>query len=133
MHDRKLVSCDELKADDRVAPIMVFQDQIAISGSEVHDVVTLCVANSESEDVAVALGLGPKDYTTNPIDVRVTSERPQRGITRLNTESVLTLHARELERINDQLVQEIAERQQSEAIARYIAQHASLRGLANRF
>jgi len=94
--------------------------------------VIMVTAKVESGDVALALELGANDYITKPIDFRVAWARIQSQLARLKAERALTQHAQKLERINRQLEHEIAERQQSEAIVRHMAQHDSLTELANR-
>lgn len=94
--------------------------------------VIMVTAKVEGEDVALALELGANDYITKPIDFRAAWARVQSQLARLKAERALVQHLEKLESINRQLEHEIAERQQSEAIVRHMAQHDSLTGLANR-
>ena len=92
----------------------------------------MVTAKVESEDVVEALELGANDYVTKPIDFAIASARVQSQVARLKAERAAAHHVQKLERINAQLEHEIAERKQSEAIVRYMAQHDSLTGLGNR-
>lgn len=94
--------------------------------------VIMVTAKIEGEDVALALELGANDYITKPIDFRVASARLQSQLARLKAERALVQHLEKLKSTNLQLEHEIAERQQSEAIVRHMAQHDSLTGIANR-
>jgi diguanylate cyclase (GGDEF)-like protein len=94
--------------------------------------VIMVTAKVESEDVVEALQLGANDYVTKPIDFAIASARVQSQVARLKAERAAAHYVQKLERINAQLEHEIAERKQSEAIVRYMAQHDSLTGLGNR-
>jgi diguanylate cyclase (GGDEF)-like protein len=94
--------------------------------------VIMVTAKVESGDVVEALELGANDYITKPIDVAIALARVQSQLARLKAERALAHHLTKLESINRQLEHEIAERKQSEAIVRYMAQHDSLTGLGNR-
>jgi diguanylate cyclase (GGDEF)-like protein len=106
--------------------------QIRVTHSPSALPVIMITAKVESEDVVEALGLGANDYITKPIDFAITSARVQSQLARLKAERAVAHYVQKLESINHQLEHEIAERKQSEAIVRYMAQHDSLTGLGNR-
>jgi diguanylate cyclase (GGDEF)-like protein len=106
--------------------------QIRANHSPTSLPVIMVTAKVESEDVVRALELGANDYITKPIDFAVASARIHSQLARLKAERALAQHVQKLESINRQLEHEIAERKQSEARVRHMAQHDSLTGLGNR-
>lgn len=94
--------------------------------------VIMVTAKVESDDVVQALNLGANDYITKPVDFPIASARLQSQLARLQAERKLAHYIEKLESANRQLEHEIAERKQSEARIRHMAQHDSLTGLGNR-
>ncbi len=94
--------------------------------------VIMVTAKVESKDIVQALELGANDYITKPIDFSIAFARVQSQLARLQAERALAHHVKKLEHANRQLEYEIAERKQSEARVRYMAQHDALTGLGNR-
>jgi diguanylate cyclase (GGDEF)-like protein len=94
--------------------------------------VIMVTAKTESRDIVGALEIGANDYITKPIDLPIAFARIQSQLARKQTERELAHYVEKLENTNRQLEYEIAERKQSEARVRYLAQHDSLTGLGNR-
>jgi diguanylate cyclase (GGDEF)-like protein len=105
---------------------------IRASHSASHLPVIMVTAKVDTEDVVEALQLGANDYLTKPINFSVAFARVQSQIARKLAERQLADHVQRLEASNQRLENEIAEREQSEARVRYMAQHDSLTGLNNR-
>lgn len=112
--------------------------------------VIMVTAKSQSEDVVQALALGANDYVTKPVDFNVALARVSNQVERKRAEHEarqaaerLRLMNRELESrvhertaslvaANEQLADEIAEREKSQAHNQYLARHDILTGLGNR-
>jgi diguanylate cyclase (GGDEF)-like protein len=112
--------------------------------------VIMVTGKSESASVAEAFTAGANDYVTKPVDflVALTRTNVQLGLKRAeqaarDANETLSQINRELEqrvahrtnellRVNENLRNEIAERERSEAQAYYIAHHDALTGLGNR-
>lgn len=119
-----------------------------------HNAVSLPVimvtARSMSDDVVEALQLGANDYITKPVDFAIAIARVNTQIARRKAEMQMLRAAEELfqskealeervrertsdlMRINEQLKEEIVQRERSEAETRFLALHDGLTGLANR-
>ena len=112
--------------------------------------VVMVTAKVDGSDVAEALAAGANDYITKPVDFAAALARVKMHLERKAAKEALdsandalrelneTLEARiaertaELMRTNEQLKNEIAERERSQAEIHYLAHHDSLTGLANR-
>jgi diguanylate cyclase (GGDEF)-like protein len=112
--------------------------------------VIMVTGKSEGEAVAEAFAAGANDYVTKPVDFAVALARTnaQLGLRRAekaaqdandalrqtneNLEQRIAQRTSELVRANEQLRNEIEERERSEARTYYIAHHDALTGLGNR-
>ncbi len=112
--------------------------------------VIMVTGRAEGEGVAEAFAAGANDYVTKPIDFVVAlarinaqlelkraEEAARRAHETLrqineNLEQCVARRTDELVRANEQLRNEIAERERSEAQTQYIAHHDALTGLGNR-
>lgn len=112
--------------------------------------VIMVTANSQSEGVVDALSRGANDYITKPVDfavalARVTTQlerkRAEEQIHRMNVElsranDVLEHHVadrtQDLVRANQQLRDEMEQRERTQATIAHLAHHDALTGLGNR-
>lgn len=112
--------------------------------------VIMVTARTASDDVVQALQVGADDYITKPVDFAVALARVNTQLTRRRAElEVLRTSAalkqtnealeervqertRDLMRINQQLQEEVAQRQLSEEAIKFLAHHDALTGLPNR-
>ena len=112
--------------------------------------VIMVTARAMSDDVVQALQIGADDYITKPVDFAVALARVNTQIARRRAEQQVLKAAealykskevleervrertRDLVRINEQLKDEIIQRERSEAETKYLAHHDALTGLANR-
>ena len=112
--------------------------------------VIMVTANSQSEGVVDALSRGANDYITKPVDfavalARVTTQlerkRAEEQIHRMNVElsranDVLEHHGADrtqnLVRANQQLRDELEQRERTQATIAHLAHHDALTGLGNR-
>ncbi len=94
--------------------------------------VIMVTGNNQSADIVQALEMGANDYVAKPIDFAVALARVNAQVERKRTSASLALANATLSRTNEQLKDEIANRQRSEARTQYLAYHDSLTGLANR-
>lgn len=112
--------------------------------------VIMVTARAMSDDVVQALQYGADDYITKPVDFAVALARVNTQIARRRAEQQVLKAAealykskevleervrertRDLVRINEQLKDEIVQRERSEAETKYLAHHDALTGLANR-
>ena len=112
--------------------------------------VIMVTARTQSEDLVAALGEGADDYITKPVDFAVALARVKTQLARRNAELRVLIAAQtvqksnevledrvqertaQLVQINEQLKNEIVQREKSEAESKYLAYHDALTGLANR-
>ena len=94
--------------------------------------VIMVTANSQSADIVEALELGANDYVAKPVDFAVALARVNAQVGRKRANEALALANAALMRSNEQLRNEIAGRQRSEAQTQYLAHHDALTGLGNR-
>jgi diguanylate cyclase (GGDEF)-like protein len=112
--------------------------------------VIMVTAKTDGSDVAEALRAGANDYITKPVDFTAALARVNMQLDRSRAKQQLKQANAELRELNDtleqriterttdlvlsneQLKNEIAERERSQAEIHYLAHHDSLTGLANR-
>ncbi|MGH6716041.1 MAG: putative bifunctional diguanylate cyclase/phosphodiesterase [Bradyrhizobium sp.] len=112
--------------------------------------VIMVTAKSESANIVDALELGANDYVTKPVDFAVALARVNTQIGRRRAEQEVVAANDQLRQVNEdleqrveertkclidanqQLKQEIANREELQARSQYLAYHDSLTGLGNR-
>jgi PleD family two-component response regulator len=110
----------------------------------------MVTAKNQSEDIVEALALGANDYISKPVDfpvalARVNTQlerkRSEEKIQQMNEalcwaneelESRVADRTKELFEANQQLRNEMEQRERSQATIRYLAHHDALTGLGNR-
>jgi diguanylate cyclase (GGDEF)-like protein len=94
--------------------------------------VIMVTARAANTDVVEALELGANDYITKPVDFPIAFARAQTQLARKRSKQALDHSLCELERINQRLKLEIAERKRSDAQVHYLRYHDALTSLGNR-
>lgn len=112
--------------------------------------VIMVTAKTQSEDIVEALGIGANDYITKPVDFSIALARVITQLDRKRAEEKIHRMKEELSRANevlerrvadrtkdlvqanDQLRDEMEERERSQATIAHLAHHDALTGLGNR-